>query len=105
MDALVGSDVFALSALAARNVQISKTRVRLISVSGVLGALAGFGVDLLIEGDSEEEAFALAGAGSAAGLAIGTYITRNMDEGKFLGVLDGGDPVSRYAVADEEDSW
>jgi hypothetical protein len=105
VDVLVGSDVFAISALAARNIQISKKRVRLISMSGVLGTLAGFGVDLVFKVDSEEKAFALAGAGGVAGLAIGSYMTRNMDEGTFLGMQYGRDPASRYAVAHEDDSW
>jgi len=58
--------------------------VRLISLSGVIGIVAGFGLDLLIKVDDAKQAFGIAGAASIAGLAIGANMTKNYDSGKNL---------------------
>ncbi|HDL18503.1 MAG TPA: hypothetical protein ENH29_05570 [Bacteroidetes bacterium] len=85
---LLGSDVMVLgTALAAKNVQMSKTRVRLINMAGALGAVFGFGVNLLFEVDDASAAFAIAGASSIAGLIIGRNMTRNFDKGKEVTLL------------------
>lgn len=91
---LVGSDVFVLGTLvAARNNEMTRGRARLISLLGVAGAAFGFGLDLLAEVDSEEAAFAIAGAGSVAGLAVGVHVTRSYDAGRDLGM---GPPRNRW---------
>ena len=84
-DMLIGSDVLVLGAgLAARKARLSAGRMRLINLAGVLGTTFGLGIDLLVQVDSEEAAFAIAGAGSVAGLALGTSLTREHDRGKDL---------------------
>ena len=82
---LLGSDILvAGTAIAAKDVDMSRSRVRLISLSGVIGIVAGFGLDLLIKVDDAKQAFGIAGAASIAGLAIGANMTKNYDSGKNL---------------------
>jgi hypothetical protein len=78
VDMLIGSDVGVLAAgITARNARLSEGRMR-------LGTGFGGGLVLLFEADSDETAFALLGAGSVAGLALGTHLTRSYDRGKDL---------------------
>jgi hypothetical protein len=58
--------------------EISENRARLISVGGLIGALAGAGVLLLLEAD-DESSIALPMATSAAGLIAAGYWTRTYD--------------------------
>lgn len=82
-DMLIGSDLCILaSGLTTQNVQMSKNRVRLINLAGVLGAMLGFGIDLFAEVDDGSAVFAIAGLGSLAGAYAGFQWTRNYDEGK-----------------------
>ncbi len=82
---LVGTDALVFgTAIGARNAQMSKGRVRLISLMGVVGTVFGFGIDLLAEEDDEETAFAIAGIGTVTGLIVGGNITRNHDRGKVF---------------------
>lgn len=77
---LLGSDILVLgTAIAAKNVRMSKNRARLITLVGIAGTAFGFGIDLLGEIDDDQAAFAIAGAGSAAGLALGAHATRHYD--------------------------
>ena len=82
---LIGTDALVLgTAIGARNVHMSKNRARVISLLGVVGTAAGFGVDLLAEVDDTETVFAVAGIGSVTGLVVGANVTRNYDNGKDL---------------------
>jgi hypothetical protein len=82
---LIGSDALVLvGAVAARDVRMSKTRVRLINLSGVVGTLFGLGVAVLTEVDEGDAVMAMTGAGSVAGLLAGASLTRNFDRGKDL---------------------
>jgi hypothetical protein len=84
-DMLIGSDLGVVGAgIAARDVRASRSRVRLVNLAGVLGAVVGGGVDLFFEIDDEKAAIAIAGLGSIAGLAAGAIATRNVDRGKDL---------------------
>jgi hypothetical protein len=84
-DMLLGSDIAILSTgFLTKDVKMSQARVRLINLGGVLGTVAGFGVDLLTQVDEASTAFAIAGTGSVAGLVVATNITRNYDKGKDL---------------------
>jgi hypothetical protein len=86
---LIGSDAAVLGAgIAARKVRLSEKRMRLINLAGVLGTAMGFGFDLLLEVDEEEPIFAIAGAGSLAGLALGASLTRTYDLGKDLATAE-----------------
>ena len=90
---LIGSDALVLgTAIAARNVRMSKNRARLITLAGIAGTAFGFGVVLLGEVDDDQAIFAIAGAGSAAGLALGAKTTRGYDRDRaFSSVEPAGD--------------
>jgi hypothetical protein len=69
----------------------------MIDAGGILGMLGGMGVMVLLEGDQvdSEPFFASAIVGTAAGLGISTYLTRNWDIPEVPGELamvptDGG---------------
>lgn len=95
---LIGTDALVLgTAIGARNVRMSKNRARVISLLGVVGTAFGFGIDLLAEIDGEG-AFAIAGIGSAAGLAVGASLTRNHDAGKDLS-LESPPAEARWGLA------
>lgn len=82
---LLGSDILVVgTAIAAKNVEMSRSRERLISLSGVIGIVAGFGLDLLVQVEDAKQAFGIAGAASVAGLAMGANMTKNYDSGKDL---------------------
>lgn len=84
-DMLIGSDALVLGAgLGARKARLSASRMRLINLGGVLGTTAGFAIDLLVQVDDSEPALAIAGAGSVAGLVLGTSLTRDHDRGRDL---------------------
>jgi hypothetical protein len=96
---LVGTDALVLgTAVGARNARMSKNRVRLISLLGVVGTAFGFGVDLLAEVDDEKAAFAVAGIGSVAGLVAGVNMTKDHDAGKDLSEAPSA-PEERWSVA------
>jgi len=82
---LIGSDALVLgTAIAAKNVNMSRTRVRLINLAGVLGAVVGGGVDLLFEVDDRQTAFAVAGLGSLVGVGVGAHMTRDFDKKRAM---------------------
>lgn len=54
---------------------MSQNRARLISIAGVLGGLAGAGLDLLIQPDDEKVAMGIPLAGSIVGLVVGAKST------------------------------
>ncbi len=75
-----GGDVGILTtAIAAKNTQMSRGRARLINIAGLVGTVFGLGTAVLAEVDNEEAAFAIMGAGSVAGLLIGSSATKNYD--------------------------
>ena len=84
-DMLLGSNIAILSTgVLTKDVTMSQARVRLINLGGVLGTVAGFGIDLLTQVDEASTALAIAGAGSVAGLVVTTNLTKNYDRGKEL---------------------
>ncbi len=88
-DMLIGSDALIIAVLlTTKDVQMSNARVRIINLAGVIGAVLGFGIDLLIEVDEPSTAFAIAGLGSVGGLIAGKEMTRNFDRGKELTLFD-----------------
>lgn len=98
--ALVGSDALVLgTVIGARNARLSRARVRLISLSGVVGTVMGFGLDLMAEVDESSTAFAIAGLGSVGGLAAGAHMTRNYDRGKDLASHHLNSTPARWSVA------
>jgi hypothetical protein len=83
---LLAGDAGVLAAsLIAPKVDISVGRARLISVTGLAGALAGLGLDLLMDVQDDKAAIAIPMAASFAGLGLGVawtkkYDTRTSDE-------------------------
>ncbi len=81
--ALLGSDVLVVTTgIAARNVHMSRGRVRLISLMGLVGTVAGFGLDILLRVKDGKAVMAIAGLGGAGGLFMGARMTRDYDAGK-----------------------
>jgi len=64
---------------------LSRNRVRLVSLAGLLGGLAGLGLDLLIQPDDSDVAIGIPLVLSGAGLATGAYLTRDYDRTVRIG--------------------
>ena len=54
---------------------MSRNRARMISISGVIGLLGGFGLDMIFQPDDQKVAMGIPLATSIAGLAIGARVT------------------------------
>ena len=77
---LIGGNAGVISAaMIAPRLGISRNRARLISIAGVVGGLAGGGIDLIAQPDNEEVAIAIPMVGSIAGLIVGALTTRSFD--------------------------
>jgi hypothetical protein len=88
------------TALLAPAWQLSRPRARLISLSGLIGGLAGLGVDLLAQPDDDAVLVGIPAAFSLAGLAVGAWATRNYDaEGR------GGDGFGGALFHFDEGVW
>lgn len=72
---LAGDAALLAAAMLARGRNVSRNRARLISIAGVIGGLAGAGLDLLVQPDDDKVAIAIPLAGSIAGLAVGANLT------------------------------
>jgi len=76
---IAGNATLLIAAKMASGRGMSHNRARLISIAGVIGGLAGAGLDLLIQPDDEKVAIGIPLAGSIAGLAVGAGMTADMD--------------------------
>jgi hypothetical protein len=77
---LVGGDAGLVAmALLAPKWNPSRNRARLVSLGGVVGLLAGLGIDLIAIRDSDDLALAIPAATSAAGLLLAARATRGFD--------------------------
>ncbi len=84
-DMLLGTDIAILgTGILTKGVKMSQARVRFINLCGVFGTVAGFGIDLMVEAQESSTIFAIAGAGSVAGLAAGANLTKNYDKDREL---------------------
>ncbi|HEX6694568.1 MAG TPA: hypothetical protein VF035_07735 [Longimicrobiales bacterium] len=78
--ALVGGDAALIAgAVLAPRWNVSRSRARLVSLAGIIGGVAGGGVDLILQPDNEDVALGVPLAGSIAGLLAGAHLTRNYD--------------------------
>lgn len=82
----------------------SRSRARLVSIYGVIGGLAGLGLDLLTQPDDEKVAVGIPLAGSIVGLALGVTATRNYDTLDVGGGGDGAAPGGALLSLDRG-SW
>lgn len=102
---LVGDAGLIATALAAPKWDMSRNRARLISIAGVVGGIAGAGLDLIAQPDDEKVAIAIPLVGSIIGLAAGANLTKDMDRPRGLGndslnnfaeALDGGSSLLNF---------
>jgi hypothetical protein len=77
---LLGGDAgLVVAALKAPEWNPSRSRARIVSIYGVIGALSGAGLDLLTRPDDDKVAVGIPLVGSIAGLALGVANTRGYD--------------------------
>ncbi len=88
---LIGGNAGLIStAMLAPGWDISRNRARLISIAGVIGGLAGAGIDLMVQPDDEKVAVGIPLAGSIVGLAAGAALTSGMDRRGAVGTGNQG---------------
>lgn len=75
--------------------ELSRNRLRLVSLGGLLGGLAGVGLDLLFQPDDEKVAMGIPLVLSGAGLGVAAHMTRDHDRGPSGGGAAGGDNGAR----------
>ena len=78
---LGGNAGLAAGAIKAHQWGMSRNRSRIVSIYGVIGGLAGAGIDLLARPDDSKVAMAIPLAGSVLGLGLGVANTRDYDAG------------------------
>ena len=76
---LAGNAALVGTALGQRSWDLSRSRARLVSVAGLAGVLAGGGIDLLVQPESEKTAVFIPVATGTAGLIFGIMRTAHMD--------------------------
>ena len=86
---LAGNAALVATGIGQRTWRLSESRARLISVAGLAGALAGGGIDLIMQPDDEKLAVAIPVATGTAGLIFGWARTRGMDGDRGTGGPDG----------------
>jgi len=77
---LVGGNVGLVLGAALAPPGVTQARVWLTSAFGVAGTGAGFGLWLLTQADDSRTGLAMVGSGTAAGLALGWQLTRDVDQ-------------------------
>jgi hypothetical protein len=97
---LAGNAGLVTGAVIASRTTMSRNRARLISIAGVIGGLAGGGIDLIVRPDDDDALMAIPLVGSIAGLTIGTLTTRNFDRGVSPGGDDLDDALLRFDGGD-----
>jgi len=75
------------TALLAPGWNVTRSRARMVSILGVLGGIAGAGVDLIVQPDDAKVGIAIPLVGSIIGLVVGAHATR-APEPETLGSLD-----------------
>ena len=105
---LAGDAGLVAGALAGSRWRLSRSRARLISVGGLIGTVAGFGVVLLADTSDEDVAIGVAMTGSVAGLALGAALTRGhaaeediSGDGQAAGVRRGAGALFNWS----QDGW
>lgn len=97
---LGGNGGLAVGAVGASRLEMSRSRSRIVSIYGVIGGLAGAGVDLLARPDDDKVAMAIPLAGSVVGLALGVANTRDYDAPSGVGGVGNGGGAGAGSGAD-----
>lgn len=96
---LIGGDAGLFSAaLLAPRWDVSRSRARLVSLYGVVGGLAGLGLDLLFQPDGDKVVVGVPLAGSVVGLGVGVYHTRDYDRSR-IGLPSGSGGEGAFSDA------
>lgn len=95
---LVGNAGLVGGAYLANRHDLSRNRLRLISLGGLLGGLAGLGVDLLVQPDDDKVLLGIPLALSGVGLAAATHMTRDYDVRSGLGGPNARGAAGRNAL-------
>jgi hypothetical protein len=78
---LLGGNVGLLgTALLAPGWNVTRSRARLISIAGVMGGVAGLGIDLVVQPDDEKVAILIPLTTSALGLLLGASATEDSED-------------------------
>jgi hypothetical protein len=86
---LLGGDAGLLgAALMAPTWRMSRSHARLVSIYGVMGGLAGLGVDLILQPDNDKTVMAMPLVGSVVGLMVGAGVTRGYDRPETPGAVE-----------------
>lgn len=117
---LGGNAGLAFTALKAPAWNPSRSRARIVSIYGVIGALSGAGLDLLTQPDDDKVTVGIPLFASAAGLALGVVSTRDFDaarspsdarpggaaaEAPSRGARSGGSPAGGALLSLSDGSW
>jgi hypothetical protein len=103
---LGGNAGLAFTALKAPQWNPSRSRARIVSIYGVIGALSGAGLDLLTQPDNDKVAMGIPLAASVVGLALGVANTRGYDApDRATGGRPGGGAPGGALVKLSEGSW
>lgn len=86
---LGGNAGLAAGALLGSRAGVSRSRARAVSIAGVAGMVAGWGLDLLLDVNDTPELIYLPTAGSALGLVAGSALFRDDGEGGREGAARG----------------
>jgi len=98
---LVAGDIgLVTAAIMAPRWNPSRNRARLVSISGVIGGLAGAGLDLLIQPDDDKVLIGIPLATSIIGLATGVALTRDYDARPAPGGAPGSDDHALFVMRD-----
>lgn len=86
---LGGNAGLAAGALLGSRAGVNRSRARAVSIAGVAGMVAGWGLDLLLDVNDTPEVIYLPAAGSVLGLAAGSVLFRDDDGGGGEGAAGG----------------
>ena len=86
---LTGNAAIGAGAILAPRWNPSRSRARLVSLGGLVGGVAGAGVDLLVQPENEDVAIGIPLAGSIAGLFVASHLTRDYDNAGAQGSSGG----------------
>ena len=101
---LGGNAGLAVTALKAPAWNPSRSRARIVSIYGVIGALSGAGLDLLTRPDDDKVAMAIPLVGSVAGLALGVANTQGYDGAEGASGSEGT-PVNGALLNVSDGAW